>query len=134
MSEQPILDVQGLSTDYTVRRQGRTIQVRAVKDVSFTLAKGEVLGIVGESGCGKTTVGRSIVRLMVKKRSPSGVSISWRIVWPGVWNAAWRCQRGQVPPKCEKGKLSLARRIKKIAQSFHTIRQRVNSHQCAQPP
>ena len=35
----------------------------AVKDVSFTLAKGEVLGIVGESGCGKTTVGRSIVRL-----------------------------------------------------------------------
>jgi ABC-type oligopeptide transport system ATPase subunit len=63
MSEQPILDVQGLSTDYTVRRQGKTIQVHAVKDVSFTLAKGEVLGIVGESGCGKTTVGRSIVRL-----------------------------------------------------------------------
>ena len=63
MSEQPILDVRGLSTDYTVRREGKTIQVRAVKDVSFTLAKGEVLGIVGESGCGKTTVGRSIVRL-----------------------------------------------------------------------
>ena len=63
MSEQPILDVRGLSTDYTVRREGKTIQVHAVKDVSFTLAKGEVLGIVGESGCGKTTVGRSIVRL-----------------------------------------------------------------------
>jgi oligopeptide/dipeptide ABC transporter ATP-binding protein len=63
MSAQPILDVQGLSTDYTVRRQGKTIHVHAVKDVSFTLARGEVLGIVGESGCGKTTVGRSIVRL-----------------------------------------------------------------------
>ncbi len=53
-------------------------------------------------------IGRSIVRLMVKKRWPSGVSISWRMVWPGVWNAAWRCQRGQVPPKCEKGKFSPA--------------------------
>ena len=63
MSEQPILDVRGLSTSYTVKRGGRTIQVHAVKDVSFTLARGEVLGIVGESGCGKTTVGRSIVRL-----------------------------------------------------------------------
>jgi peptide/nickel transport system ATP-binding protein/oligopeptide transport system ATP-binding protein len=61
--EQPILDVRGLSTDYTVRRAGETFKVQAVKDVSFILAKGEVLGIVGESGCGKTTVGRSIVRL-----------------------------------------------------------------------
>src|SRR4030088_839666 len=63
VNEQPILDVRGLSTDYTVKRQGKTFQVHAVKDVSFTLARGEVLGIVGESGCGKTSVGRSIVRL-----------------------------------------------------------------------
>ena len=53
-------------------------------------------------------IGRSIVRLMVKKRWPSGVSISWRMVWPGVWKAACRFQRGQVPPKCEKGKFSPA--------------------------
>ena len=63
MSERPILDVRGLSTDYAVKRGGRTIQIHAVEDVSFTLARGEVLGIVGESGCGKTTLGRSIVRL-----------------------------------------------------------------------
>lgn len=63
MSDQPILDVRGLSTTYTVRRGGRTFHVHAAKDVSFTLASGEVLGIVGESGCGKTTVGRSIIRL-----------------------------------------------------------------------
>jgi peptide/nickel transport system ATP-binding protein/oligopeptide transport system ATP-binding protein len=63
MSEQSILDVRGLSTDYAVKRGGRTIQVHAVEDVSFTLARGEVLGIVGESGSGKTTLGRSIVRL-----------------------------------------------------------------------
>jgi len=63
VSDQPILDVRGLSTDYAVRRAGKTFKVHAVNDVSFVLAKGEVLGIVGESGCGKTSVGRSIVRL-----------------------------------------------------------------------
>ena len=52
-----------MSTDYTVRRGGKTFQIHAVNDVSFTLARKEVLGIVGESGCGKTSVGRSIVRL-----------------------------------------------------------------------
>jgi len=55
MSDRPILEVRGLSTDYAVRRGGRTIKIHAVEDVSFTLARGEVLGIVGESGCGKTT-------------------------------------------------------------------------------
>lgn len=63
MIEQPLLDVRGLSTDYTAKRGGQTVRVQAVKDVSFTLAKREVLGIVGESGCGKTSVGRSIIRL-----------------------------------------------------------------------
>ena len=41
-----------------------TGQVRAVDDVSFVLERGETLGLVGESGCGKTTVGRSILRLI----------------------------------------------------------------------
>src|SRR6266704_3136936 len=39
-------------------------QVQAVDDVSFSIASGETLGLVGESGCGKTTLGRAIVRLV----------------------------------------------------------------------
>ena len=41
----------------------KTIPLKAVDDVSFTVNEGETLGLVGESGCGKTTVGRSILRL-----------------------------------------------------------------------
>ena len=55
MSEHPLLSVQHLS-----RRFG---QNRAVDDVSFDIHRGEVLGLVGESGCGKTTLGRTILRL-----------------------------------------------------------------------
>lgn len=38
-------------------------ELKAVDDVSFDIKKGEVFGLVGESGCGKTTTGRSIIRL-----------------------------------------------------------------------
>jgi oligopeptide/dipeptide ABC transporter ATP-binding protein len=63
MSEADLLEVDDLHTNFAVRRGGRAIRVPAVDGVSLSLGKGEVLGIVGESGCGKTTVGRSIMRL-----------------------------------------------------------------------
>ncbi|MEO6013967.1 MAG: oligopeptide/dipeptide ABC transporter ATP-binding protein [Devosia sp.] len=63
MSANTILAVEGLQMGFDVRRGGKRQHVQAVDDVSLTLAEGEVLGIVGESGCGKTTVGRSIMRL-----------------------------------------------------------------------
>src|SRR4051794_36494848 len=44
---------------------GRTVnQVRAVEEVSFEIARGETLGLVRESGCGKTSVGRMLLRLL----------------------------------------------------------------------
>ena len=59
MSEKKqILDVQNIH----MRFQSKGICVRAVTDVSFTVNEGETIGIVGESGCGKTTLGRCIVR------------------------------------------------------------------------
>ncbi len=65
--ERPLLDAINLETHFPVRRGlfQRTVgHVKAAAGVSFHLMKGETLGLVGESGCGKTTVGRTILRLI----------------------------------------------------------------------
>ncbi|UCD79274.1 MAG: ATP-binding cassette domain-containing protein, partial [Desulfobacterales bacterium] len=62
-----LLEVENLKKYFPVKKGvfSRTVgHVRAVDGVSFTLDRGETLGLVGESGCGKTTVGRSILRLI----------------------------------------------------------------------
>ncbi len=67
MADAPLLRVEDLVKHFPIRRGlfARTVgQVRAVDGVSFDVAKGEVLGLVGESGCGKTTTGRCILRLI----------------------------------------------------------------------
>ncbi|MED4570048.1 dipeptide ABC transporter ATP-binding protein [Brevibacillus agri] len=67
-AKQPLLDVQGLRKYFPVKGPlgvlgGVKGYVKAVNDVSFQLYQGETLGIVGESGCGKSTMGRTILRL-----------------------------------------------------------------------
>ena len=67
MAERPLLQVENLTKHFPIRRGllSRTVgHVRAVDGVTFDVAKGEVLGLVGESGCGKTTTGRCILRLI----------------------------------------------------------------------
>lgn len=65
-SQEPLLEVKSLTVDYVLRRSifGKVINLfRAVDDLSLSLYPGETLGLVGESGCGKTTLGRAILGL-----------------------------------------------------------------------
>ncbi|PAW67379.1 MAG: peptide ABC transporter ATP-binding protein [Opitutia bacterium Tous-C1TDCM] len=78
----PLLEVRGLSKHFPVARagfrRGPAEVLKAVDDVSFELAPGESLGLVGESGCGKTTTARCILRAIdptageVRFRMPDG--------------------------------------------------------------
>lgn len=63
MSEH-LLEVKNLKQYFNVRGDmGKYSTLKAVDDISFTIDRGETLGLVGESGCGKTTAGRAIIRL-----------------------------------------------------------------------
>ncbi|RZK42119.1 MAG: ABC transporter ATP-binding protein [Pedobacter sp.] len=66
-SQKPLLQVRHLNTWYPIKNGlfGKAKDfVKAVDDISFDVFPGEILGLVGESGCGKTTLGRSILRLV----------------------------------------------------------------------
>jgi oligopeptide/dipeptide ABC transporter ATP-binding protein len=75
---EPLVEVRNLSIHFPVGRTGfwggQTKVVHAVDDVSFTIRKGETLGLVGESGSGKTTTGRAILRRI----EPTAGSILFR--------------------------------------------------------
>jgi len=65
-AQEPLMKIKNLKTYFPIRNGffgGITSHVKAVDDVNFDVYPGETLGLVGESGCGKTTIGRTIIRL-----------------------------------------------------------------------
>jgi oligopeptide/dipeptide ABC transporter ATP-binding protein len=72
-----VLDVQDVGVTFGIKSTRglfrRTLPLRAVDEVSFTLAQGETLGIVGESGCGKSTLARAVLQLV----PATGGSVTW---------------------------------------------------------
>ena len=73
--DRPILSVEGLRTHFFTRKG----VVKAVDDVSFSLRRGEIMGLVGESGAGKSITGFSILRLI----DPPGRIVAGRIAFDG---------------------------------------------------
>ncbi|MDX2561248.1 ATP-binding cassette domain-containing protein [Streptomyces sp. TX20-6-3] len=69
----PLLRVRDLTVTFPGRRRGAA-PIRAVDGIGFDVAAGETLGLVGESGCGKSTTGRTIVRLL----EPTAGSVSYQ--------------------------------------------------------
>ncbi len=83
----PLLDVRGLKKYFPIARgflRRVAGHVRAVDDVSFTLNEGETLGLVGESGCGKTTVSRCVLRAI----DPTGGQVLYRTRDDGIVDLA----------------------------------------------
>jgi oligopeptide transport system ATP-binding protein len=79
---QPLLKVENLRVSFPVLSGvllRKTAEVTAVDDVSFDLTSGETLGLVGESGCGKSTIGRAIVNIL--HAMSYGVKISGKILY-----------------------------------------------------
>ncbi|MEC0202916.1 dipeptide ABC transporter ATP-binding protein [Paenibacillus lautus] len=66
MKETPLLEVKNLQKSFTVKKGffGTSKQLRAVDGISFAIQKGETFSLVGESGCGKSTTGRLVTRLL----------------------------------------------------------------------
>ncbi len=120
-----LLRVSNAAQIYTTRRGlfGGRVDVRAVDGVSFDVEPGQTLGIVGESGCGKSTTGR--LALGLEKPSEGSVTFEGQAM-PAPGTAAWRAMRARMqlvfqdPLGALDRRLTIARQIEEPLE-IHTI-------------
>jgi oligopeptide/dipeptide ABC transporter ATP-binding protein len=79
MTEHPLIEFAGITKHFAVRSEGRARILRAVDGVSFSVGRGETVGVVGESGCGKSTVARLVVGLL--KPTTGSVLVNGGDIW-----------------------------------------------------
>ena len=122
MNEAPILEVQNLSRRFDVRRRGglfgKPVALHAVDGVSFTLRRGRTLGLVGESGCGKSTTAKLVLGLL----SPSAGTVRFEgadVPAPGT--RAWRSLRQRMQMVFQDPLGALDRRLTVGAQVMEPL-------------
>ncbi len=110
-----LLEAEGLVRRYGMRRGmfGRTVDVRAVDGVSLRLERGRTLGLVGESGCGKSTTGR----LVLGMETPDGGAVAFDgRPMPAPGTTAWRALRARMQMVFQDPLGALDRRLPIAAQ------------------
>lgn len=81
---EPVLEVNGLRVEY--RGDGRTVV--GADDVSFSIGAGEIFGLAGESGCGKSTIANAVMRLLKPRRKSPRAAFASRAATSSPWTHA----------------------------------------------
>lgn len=106
-AQQPVLEVQGMSKEFPVRGPTGTEVVRALQDVDLNVRRGETLAVVGESGCGKTTLLRCIMGLI---EPTAGIVNFGADSITGLSRRGWQPYRRRIQMVFQKPLASLNRR------------------------
>jgi len=125
MSARTIIEVQDLKVRFPVYGGvflGKVAEVRAVDGVSFNLYEGETLGLVGESGCGKTTVGRAVISIL---RAVNPDTIIEGDIWLHLQNGAIHSAPQSAIDPSKPGSVNVARLSKKNMRPFRSLIQMI---------